>query len=150
MKDFDRKGNLTLGMGQRWRREQEDSGGCIPATLQSERPQVVVKLALFLTSWCLPLVQLAALLMNLQCLKNKVIVLPIPALTPFATLFFCQLSRVTVAETRRDRERIMMACYKESATCWLIVQVEEKRKRGGGVKGGSRGPQLMEGVICES
>ncbi|KAA8585094.1 hypothetical protein FQN60_003788 [Etheostoma spectabile] len=28
VKDFDRKGNLTLGMGQRWRREQEDFGGC--------------------------------------------------------------------------------------------------------------------------
>lgn len=27
VKDFDRTGNLTLGVGQRWRREQEHSGG---------------------------------------------------------------------------------------------------------------------------
>lgn len=31
-----------------------------------------------------------------------------------------------------------------------ICRVEVERKRGGGVKGGSRSPQLMEGVICES
>ncbi len=45
-----------------------------PATLHSERPQVVVQFALFLTSWqaaCLPLQQLAALLMKLHCLKNS-------------------------------------------------------------------------------
>lgn len=38
VKDFDRKGNPTLGMGQRWRREQEPSGACVHAALQSERP----------------------------------------------------------------------------------------------------------------
>lgn len=38
VKDFDRKGNPTLGMGQRWRREQEPSRACVPAALQSERP----------------------------------------------------------------------------------------------------------------
>ena len=52
VKDFDRKGNLTLGMGQRWRKKLEDSGGCIPATLHSESLQVVLQpSALFLTSW---------------------------------------------------------------------------------------------------
>lgn len=38
VKDFDRKGNPTLGMGQRWRREQEPSRACVPAALQSEWP----------------------------------------------------------------------------------------------------------------
>lgn len=38
VKDFDRKGNPTLGIGQRWRREQEPSGACVHAALQSERP----------------------------------------------------------------------------------------------------------------
>lgn len=38
VKDFDRKGNPTLGKGQRWRREQELSGACVHAALQSERP----------------------------------------------------------------------------------------------------------------
>lgn len=50
MKDFDRKGNLTLGMGQRWRREQEPSGACVHAALQKGL-QLVGQSARFLTCW---------------------------------------------------------------------------------------------------
>lgn len=48
LKNFDRKGNLTLSMGQRWRREQE-SGGCILTFCR--KTAVVVQPALFLKSW---------------------------------------------------------------------------------------------------
>lgn len=47
LKNFDRKGNLTLSMGQRWRREQE-SGGCILTFCR--KTAVVVQPALFLKS----------------------------------------------------------------------------------------------------
>ncbi len=106
---------------------------------------------------CLPLVQLAALPMNL---KNKLIVLPTSFHTHGEDLLpiqpnITQLSHEAAdsKETRgrdRGRENYGGTHYNKSTTCWLFVQVEGERKRGGGVKGGSRGPQLMEGVICES
>lgn len=74
VKDFDRKGNLTLAMGQRWRREQEDSGACIPSTLlRKEESCCAICFVSDKLAVCLPPVQLAEVLMNLLALRYRLI-----------------------------------------------------------------------------
>lgn len=99
----------------------------------------------------------------LSFLKNKLIALPIPAcralgedLLPTHDLnrhFVNPAAQPLTAKKQggqTEGENYGGTYYNKSTTCWLFVQAEGERKRGGGVKGGSRGPQLMEGVICES
>lgn len=117
---WQKKGNLTLGMGQTWRSQTTCSA--------------------FNRKHCVIVLYTCARTLRAFCPNDL-------------KLTLCQLNHITVDNKEtggRDRENYGGTYYNKSTTCWLFVQVEGERKRGGGVKGGSRGPQLMGGVICES
>lgn len=95
---------------------------------------------------CLPTVEMATLPMNLHSycvfyLLSHTQGGPFWPLWPKLTL--CQLSHITVDNKETRRRELWRHLLQQVNK--LFVQVEGERKRGGGAKGGGRGPQLMGG-----
>lgn len=125
MKDFDRKGNPTLGMGQRWRREREPSGACVHAALQSERPSTCCAISSLsdMSAGSLASVadgNISNILILYQQKKGRG--------PQKVTLYqHCNTTADNKELRTRDIERVTEALI---ITCWLFVQVWREKERG--------------------
>lgn len=156
VKDFDRKKEPDSWHGAEV--EEGAEGCCRLCTCYTSLRMAATCCAICFASdkpaVCLPTVEMETLPMNLQCLKKRkkhsycVFYLlshiqggPLWPLWPKLTL--CQLSHITVDNKEARRRELWRHLLQQVNK--LFVQVEGERQRGGGAKGGGRGPQLMGG-----